>query len=74
MTAWIIQNCERTFRLKANSQSSSVASSMLPLCTKPAQLKTMSMRGEAGHLGGNRRFVEHVQHGGVHIRHAFIRS
>ena len=32
-TAWIIQNCERTFRLKAKSQSSSVASTIGPLCT-----------------------------------------
>ena len=28
---------------------------------------------QAGHLGGNRFFVENVQNGGVHIRHALVR-
>jgi hypothetical protein len=44
-TAWMVHICARTFRLKAKSRSSSVACSMVPLCTTPAQLKRMSSVG-----------------------------
>ena len=39
----MVRNIERTFRSNAKSNSSSVASSTVPWCTKPAQLNRMSI-------------------------------
>ena len=41
--ACMVRNIERTFRSNASAHSSSVASSSVPWCTKPAQLNRMSI-------------------------------
>ena len=46
--ARMVRKCERALRLKARSQSSSVASSTLPWWTKPAQLNRMSTGTDLG--------------------------
>ena len=55
--------CERTLRSKAKSHSSSVQSSIVPACTKPAQLNSTSIG--AGGLRAQRAIaarVGHVEH------------
>ncbi len=42
MAARMVRYMEVTFRSKLNAQSSGAQSRIVPLCTKPAQLKRMS--------------------------------
>ena len=57
----MVRYCERTLRSKEKSHSSSVQSSMVPACTKPAPLKSTStapVRGGGGLIGGGVGDVE----------------
>jgi hypothetical protein len=73
MTAWIIQNCERTFKLKAKVPVFVGGQLDVAVVHKACTVEDDVNAGEAGHLGCNRRLVEHVQHRCVHVGHALIR-
>jgi hypothetical protein len=63
--AWMVHICARTLSAKAKARSSSLACSMAPLCTTPAQLKSTSSAGQLCEQRADGGLVEHVElHGG----------
>ena len=60
--ALMVRNCERTLSSKAKSQSSSLQSSTVPACTKPAPLKSTSTAPASRRRGGDRLRVGDVEH------------